>query len=237
MSGLANLSSYPSSSSNSSSYRLQQFSVVMQISIHFLELESPDVLTPVFRNCPTFPWWFPVHSELLSEPSPGFSAQPSSKVALCFCSSSCVPRKAFPWQACFLPSSYVIQRDSIDAVLFGRLFELQLFFPTVINGIQSCWGVGMPCVRMGMINTGPLGVALSRAGQRVLTSAEGRVHLQFGYCSNGEQLQNNYIDKPFRDFWWVQMYFSRVVSKTCKLCLLKLKDNPWVHDNVKEATG
>lgn len=41
---------------------------------------------------------------------------------------------------------------------FGRLFELQLFFPRVIEGVQGCWVVGMPAVRMGMKNPGTLGV-------------------------------------------------------------------------------
>lgn len=43
--------------------------------------------------------------------------------------------------------------------------------------------MGMPCVRSGMIGTGTLGMTLNRAGQRVPISAEGRVHLQFGYDS------------------------------------------------------
>lgn len=98
---------------------------------------------------------------------------------------SCAPRKAFPCQACCLPSSDLIERDSIGTLLFGGLFELQLFFPRVVEGVRSCWVVGMPCVRTGMINTGTLGMALNRAGQRVPISAEGRVHFQ---CSSGAQL-------------------------------------------------
>lgn len=138
------------------------------------------------------------------------------------------------WQACFLPSSDLIERDNIYILLLGRPFQLQLFFPRVIESVQSCWAVGMPCVRMAMIDTGTS--ALNTAGQRVPISAEGRVHLQFGYYSNEAEFQND-MDKPLRDFWWVQMYFSRAISKTCKLHLLKLKDNPWVHDKAKEAMG
>lgn len=47
----------------------------------------------------------------------------------------------------------------------------------------------MPSVRLGMIDTGTLGMTLNRAGQRVPISAEGRVHLQFGYDSSEAQLR------------------------------------------------
>lgn len=67
--------------------------------------------------------------------------------------------------------------------------ELQLFIPRVMEGVQSCWVVGMPSVRLGMIDTGTLGMTLNRAGQRVPISAEGRVHLQFGYDSSEAQLR------------------------------------------------
>lgn len=43
--------------------------------------------------------------------------------------------------------------------------------------------MGMPCVRLEMIGTGTLWMTLNRAEQRVPVSAEGRVHLQFGYDS------------------------------------------------------
>lgn len=43
-------------------------------------------------------------------------------------------------------------------------------------------------MKMGMKDTRTLGVTLSRAGQKVPISAEGRAHLQFGFYSNGAQL-------------------------------------------------